>query len=124
MRRDDIYYVHLPNIFKSLNSVERGIRPVVVVSSNIGCATAPIVMIAPLTTKTKKLSCNVDVGWTCNRNREHSQVLCNQLMTVPKAELENCDRVGVLTQEELDKVDDAILVSLGIITKYKHKGDN
>lgn len=121
MRRGDIYYVRLPNVFKSLNSVERGYRPVVVVSSNIGCATAPIVMIAPLTTKTKKLSCNVDIGWTCNY--KHSQVLCNQLMTVPKAELENCDRVGVLTPEELDRVDDAILVSLGIITKYKHKGD-
>lgn len=121
MKRGDIYFVNLPNVFKSLNSVERGRRPVAVVSSDIGCKTAPIVMVAPITTKVKKLSCNVNIAWTYAY--KPNQVLCNQLMTVPKTELEDTDFVGSLTEEELDKVDEAILISLGIIKKYSNKGD-
>ena len=124
MKRGDIFFVSLPNPFKSINSVERGRRPVVVVSSDIGCRTAPIVMVAPLTTKLKPLSCNVNIEWTCSY--KPCQVLCNQLMTIPKASLDELDKVGSLTQEELNLVDDAILISLGIIKKYnnKYEGDN
>lgn len=122
MKRGDIFFVSLPNIFKSLNSVERGRRPVVVVSSDIGCRTAPIVMVAPITTKLKWLTCNVNIDWTCSWKR--CQVLCNQLMTVPKSELEDVNYAGSLANDELDKVDEAILISLGIAKKYCNKGDN
>lgn len=123
MRRGDIYFVELPNAFGGVNSVERGRRPVVVVSSDIGCRTAPVVMVAPLTTKIKRLSCNVDVNWT-NGHRQ-SQVLCNQLTTIPKAAFTDDGFAGYLSADELSRVDDAILISLGLIQKYsnKYKGD-
>ena len=111
--RGEIYFVELINQYSG--SVERGRRPVVVVSSEIGCRSASVVMVAPLTTKRKNLSCNVNTNWTCGW--KPSQVLCNQLTTIPKAQLVDC--VGKLTTEEIDAVDDAILISLGLIKKYR-----
>lgn len=111
--RGEIYFVELINQYGG--SVERGSRPVVVVSSEIGCRSASVVMVAPLTTKCKSLSCNVNVNWTCGW--KPSQVLCNQLTTIPKTLLTEC--VGRLTPAEIDAVDDAILISLGLIKKYR-----
>ncbi len=119
--RGAIYFVNVPEQ-KTMerHSCERGYRPVVVVSSHKGNKTSDIVMVCPITTKIKHLSCNADIGWSMEGYKQ-SQVLCNQIMTLPKAELVEC--VGHITLKEQKRVDIAMLISLGINIDYKDVKD-
>ena len=92
--RGSIFYCNLPDI-QGYHSVEKGYRPVVIVSSLIGIISSDIVMICPLTTRHKKLSCNVDISYG------DSQILCNQIMTVPKMSLTK--RSGCITEQRCSR---------------------
>lgn len=112
--RGSIFYCKLPEISNvQFHSVEKGFRPVVIVSSLIGILNSDIVMVCPLTTKHKNIGCNVNVGYG------NSQVLCNQIMTVPKRSLVN--KMGMVSEEEILRIDTAILVSLGIAPSVANK---
>ena len=110
--RGSIFYCNLPEI-QGYHSVEKGYRPVVIVSSLAGIISSDIVMVCPLTTKRKKLSCNVDITYG------NSQILCNQIMTVPKRAL--TVRIGRISEKEMLEMDTAILVSLGIAPSVTDK---
>ena len=115
MIRGNIYFINMPRYDTTAqHSCEQGHRPVVVVSSNAGNRTSSIAMVCPITTKNKQLSCNVDIGWNVNGGK--SQVLCNQITTVPRAILTDC--VGHLNKEEMCRIDIALLISLGIKVNY------
>jgi len=116
--RGQIFWARLPQQTNQLkHSVEWGYRPVVVVSSEKGNTTSSIVMIAPITTKIKPLSCNVNISWSATG--QQSQVLCNQIMTMPKALMEHPR--GQLTDDEMEQVNKAICISLGIGGIYDSK---
>ena len=109
--RGDIYFVKMPeHINTSKHSCERGYRPVVVVSSETGNKSSDIVMACPITTKIKSLSCNVKIHWSIND--KPSQVLCNQIVTLPKSEL--LYKRGSVTLEEQKRIDIAMCISLGV----------
>ena len=112
--RGHIYFVRLPGYKDVVNSCDQGYRPVVVVSSNAGNRTNNIAMVCPITTKVKRLSCNVDIEW--NVNGKHSQVLCNQIITIPQAYLTT--RVGRVSLAEQRRIDVAMCISLGINIDY------
>lgn len=116
VNRGDVYMVQMPIQDNTIpHSVEQGYRPVVVVSSEVGCRTSGIVMVCPITTKIKKLSCNVDTSWTaCGKP---SQILCNQIVTMPKSQMVNYK--GFVPKDEMQKVNVAMLVSLGIRVNYQ-----
>ena len=118
--RGAIYFVKMPE-HKTVqrHSCERGYRPVVVVSSHIGNRTSDIVMVCPITTKIKELSCNVKIGW--GMDGRPSQVLCNQIVTIPKSEL--VYRRGFVTLEEQKQIDIAMCISLGININYNEVKD-
>ena len=116
INRGDVFFVQMPIQDNSVpHSVEQGYRPVVVVSSPAGCRTSGIVMVCPITTKIKKLSCNVDTSWTANG--QPSQILCNQIVTMPKTQMTHYK--GYIPAEEMRKVNIAMLISLGIKTNYE-----
>jgi mRNA-degrading endonuclease toxin of MazEF toxin-antitoxin module len=118
--RGSIYFVRMPeHDTRQAHSCERGYRPVVVVSSNIGNRTSNIVMVCPLTTRVKSLSCNVDVNWSADGRP--SQVLCNQIVTIPKSELV-CKR-GQVSLEEQRRIDIAMCISLGIRVNFEAVGN-
>ena len=52
IRRGDIYYAELPD--DAGNSVQKGIRPVLVVQNNAGNKYSPTIIITPLTSRGKK----------------------------------------------------------------------
>lgn len=106
--KGSVYWANLPKYRQS--SVQSGTRPVVVVSSLKGNLNSDVVMIAPLTTKIKPLCINADIDFMVD-NRP-SQVLCNQIQTVPKSALFNY--VGELSIKDIDEVEKCILISLGI----------
>lgn len=114
--RGNVYMVQMPiQNNDEPHSVEQGHRPVVVVSSEAGCRTSGIVMVCPITTKIKNLSCNVDTTWSLAGKQ--SQILCNQIVTMPKSELKVYK--GYVPKEEMRKVNVAMLISLGIKVDYK-----
>lgn len=118
--RGAIYFMDMPEHSDICgHSCELGRRPVLVVSSNVGNRTNSVVMVCPMTTKIKQLSCNVSVGWTLDGRP--SQVLCNQIVTVPKSKLGT--RIGHITLEEQRKVDIAMCISLGINIDYNEVRD-
>lgn len=106
--RGSVYWANLANYRQS--SVQSGTRPVVIVSSLKGNLNSDVVMIAPLTTKIKPLCINADIDFMVD-NRP-SQVLCNQIQTVPKSALFNY--VGELSIKDIGEVEKCILISLGI----------
>lgn len=105
--RGSIWYVNLPGFTRS--SVQSGYRPVVIVSSLAGNISSDLVMVCPFTTKIKQLSVNVDVKPFAG---VPTQVLCNQITTVPKSALSN--PTGQLDEIDMNKVDTGILVALGL----------
>lgn len=118
--RGSIYFMDMPDHPDvGTHSCELGRRPVVVVSSNIGNRTNSTVMVCPITSKIKHLSCNVTIEWNCDGKA--SQVLCNQIVTVPKAKLG--PRCGHITLEEQKRVDIAMCISLGINVNYNEVRD-
>ena len=52
IRRGDIYYAELPD--DSVNSVQKGIRPVFAVQNNAGNKHSPTIIITPLTSGKKE----------------------------------------------------------------------
>ena len=111
MRRGEIYFVRMPS---AQGSCQQGLRPVVIVSSEAGCRTNGVVMVCPITTKQKPLSCNVTINWSVNGAQ--SQVLCNQITTVSQDTLQ--DYVGSVSTDEQRRISIAMLISLGIKTNY------
>ena len=114
--RGDIYNCTLPQHNVNRHSVTTGYRPVVIISSAAGLMNTDIVTICPLTTRLKQHSVNVDVSWSKDGKRR-SQVLCNQIMTIPRASLQN--RIGALTEQEMIDVTSAVAMSLGIVPAFR-----
>lgn len=117
--RGCIYFVRMPEHKSAEHSCESGFRPVLVVSSHAGNKTNSTVMACPITTRIKHLSCNVDIDWSTDGRP--SQVLCNQIVTLPKSEFKH--HVGHITLEEQRKVDIAMCISLGINIDYNEVKD-
>ena len=114
--RGNIYFVKMPEYTTtSHHSCEMGYRPIVVVSNDRGNNTNDIVMACPITTRIKHISCNVDVGWSLDGRP--SQVLCNQIVTLPRSELRY--QRGYLTRDEMRRVNIAMCIALDIKTNFE-----
>ncbi len=82
--------VYLCNLGPESGSVQRGMRPVIVVQNNIGNEHSPTVIIATLTSINKKRKLPTHVCLTNIEGLdEDSVVACEQLMTIDKCQLLN-----------------------------------
>lgn len=108
-QRGSIWFYNFKGAERS--SLQRGYRPVVILSSLAGCISSDFVMISPITSQLKQLQVNVNIGKIFEDGPE-SQVLTNQIYTVPKYELSKPS--GVLSPEKMKEVERGLLVSLGI----------
>lgn len=109
MTKGEVYWTSLYKDFGT--SIQGGYRPVVVISSPVGCLSSDVVMVVPLSTKIKLHNCNAQLNFKL-RDDVPQMAICNQIRTVAKERLENFS--GVLDIEDLEKIETAILVSLGI----------
>lgn len=108
--RGDIYYADLSPV---IGSEQGGIRPVLIVQNNIGNKYSPTVIIAVLTSKTKrKLPTHISINSGEGNITKDSIVLLEQIRTIDKFRLQKY--VGSVTQETMNQVDRAMLVSLGL----------
>ena len=103
IRRGDIWYIDYE---KSNGSEQRGTRPAVVVSNDVGNEHSPIVEVVWLTTANKKrLPTHVKL--------RESIALCEQIHTVDKDRLLEFKRC--CTEKEMLQLNKAMMISLGII---------
>jgi len=104
--RGEIYYVRYDN---SVGSEEAVGRPVVLVSSQMGLDSSPVVQCVYLTTKLRQVSCAVHI----NSMYRRSYALCNQLNSIDKARLDK--RIGKISDREMVEVDRALKEVLGLM---------
>ena len=111
IKRGNVFYVDLD---PTKGSEQAGRRPVLVIQNDIGNDHAPTVIVAPFTTKklSKEYPTNVYVAKSAGGLKENSTVLLSQIRTIDKARLER--KVCNLQAGIMQKVDDAISVSLGL----------
>lgn len=110
VKRGDIYYADLSPV---VGSEQGGTRPVLIVQNNIGNRHSPTVIIAVLTSKAKrKLPTHININSGEGNITMDSTVLLEQLRTIDKYRLQKY--VGSVSQNIMDQVDRAMLVSLGL----------
>ena len=110
-RRGDIYLANL-NPFKG--SEQGGTRPVLVLQNNDGNYYCPTLIVAPITTKLKKLNMPTHCYFEKVRGlAEPSMVSLEQIKTIDKSRVKRY--VGKITPEQMSGVEEAILKSLGMV---------
>ncbi|MBR7037839.1 MAG: type II toxin-antitoxin system PemK/MazF family toxin [Oscillospiraceae bacterium] len=111
VRRGEIYYADLSPV---VGSEQGGVRPVLIVQNDVGNRHSPTVIAAAITSRLDKAKLPTHISLeaaTCGLQRD-SIVLLEQIRTIDKRRLK--DRMGALTPDAMQRVDNAISVSFGL----------
>ena len=113
MRRGDVYYADLRPV---IGSEQGGIRPVLIVQNDVGNKFSPTVIAAAITSQ--RLKTNLPTHIQVNAHdcglAKDSIVLLEQVRTLDKKRLR--EKMGILNQEDMYKIDKALSVSFGLTT--------
>ena len=109
--RGEIYFINKG--YENIGCEMNGDRPAVIVSNDIGNEHANIVEVVYLTTAEKK-AMPTHVPVIC---RTMSTALCENIDTVSKSRLG--DFIRCCTVDEMNKIDEALMISLGIPSKKR-----
>ena len=108
--RGEIYYSRLGD---NCGHEQGGVRPVLIIQNNIGNLHSPTVIVAPLTSRMKKSNLPTHVYISDREKLEkNSVVLLEQIRTIDKSRLD--DYLCKLQSDEMEEVNKAILISLGV----------
>ena len=112
VRRGDVFYAHLNPV---VGSEQGGTRPVLIIQNDIGNQYSPTTIIAAITSQISKakLPTHVEIDAAKSGLECDSVILLEQIRTIDKSRLKQ--KVAVLDEETLEKVDRAIEISLGLI---------
>lgn len=112
VKRGDIYYANLSPV---VGSEQGGRRPVLVIQNDVGNKYSPTVIVAAITSQISKakLPTHVEVSAKQFNLDKDSVVLLEQLRTIDKRRLK--EKVTHLGDEVMEKVDEAVRVSLGLV---------
>lgn len=111
VNRGDIYYADLSPV---VGSEQGGVRPVLVVQNDVGNKYSPTVIIAAITSQLSKakLPTHIELNKDKYNLAKDSVVLLEQIRTLDKRRLK--EKIGILDDITMQKVDIAIMISLGI----------
>jgi mRNA interferase MazF len=111
VKRGDIFYADLSPV---VGSEQGGIRPVIIVQNDIGNKYSPTVIVAAITSQINKakLPTHVEISSEDYGLNKDSVVLLEQIRTLDKRRLK--EKIGHMTDIDMRKVDDALLVSVGL----------
>ena len=112
VKRGEIYYADLSPV---VGSEQGGIRPVLIVQSDVGNRHSPTVIAAAITSQKDKakLPTHISVqAATCGLTKD-SIVLLEQIRTIDKRRLK--DRMGALDPPSMTRVDNALHISFGLL---------
>ncbi|AGK51973.1 MAG: endoribonuclease EndoA [Bacillus sp. (in: firmicutes)] len=112
VKRGDVYFADLSPV---VGSEQGGVRPVLIIQNDIGNRFSPTVIIAAITAQIQKakLPTHVEIDAKRYGFERDSVILLEQIRTIDKQRL--TDKITHLDDEMMDKVDDALQVSLGLI---------
>ncbi|NLJ83963.1 MAG: type II toxin-antitoxin system PemK/MazF family toxin [Halanaerobiaceae bacterium] len=110
--RGDIYYADLNPV---VGSEQGGVRPVLIIQNDIGNKYSPTVIVAAITSKIDKakLPTHVEISAKDTNLEKDSVILLEQIRTIDKKRLQR--HVAHLDKSIIEKVDEAIEISLGLI---------
>ena len=113
IRRGDIYYADLSPV---VGSEQGGLRPVLIIQNDVGNKYSPTVIAAAITSRMSKtrLPTHIDIYAERAGLARDSVILLEQIRTLDKRRLR--ERIGHLDDEMMDRVNNAIAVSFGIMT--------
>ena len=110
IKRGDIFYADLS---PAIGSEQGGRRPVLIVENDVGNYHSPTVIVAILTSKSKKkLPTHISIHSGEGNITMDSTVLLEQIRTIDKFRLQKY--VGSVSDDTMDRVDRAMLISLGL----------
>lgn len=108
MTRGEVYYA---NLGRTRGSEQGGIRPVLIVQNDVGNKYSSTTIICPLTSQYKpNLPTHVEVFGL----HKPSIVLCEQIRVIDVKQVFEEKLLYVLTDEEMENVNKAIKVSVGV----------
>lgn len=112
MKRGDVFFADLSPV---VGSEQGGTRPVLIIQNDIGNRFSPTVIIAAITAQIQKakLPTHVEIDAKKYGFERNSVILLEQLRTIDKSRL--TDRITQLDDELMDKVDEALEISLGLM---------
>ncbi|MGN0243199.1 MAG: type II toxin-antitoxin system PemK/MazF family toxin [Lachnospiraceae bacterium] len=113
IKRGDIYYADLRPV---VGSEQGGVRPVLVIQNDAGNKHSPTIICAAITSKMNKAKLPTHVELDSHKYAlvKDSVILLEQVRTIDKKRLK--EKVCVLDQEIMKKVNQALLVSLDLTT--------
>lgn len=113
IKRGDIFYADLGFGY---GSEQGGTRPVVVIQNDDGNTHSPTVIVAPLTTNNRHfiVHAKIENGTSCGLGST-SYAQLEQIKTIDKCRLK--EYVGHLTEQDMQRIEEKALISLGIKTK-------
>ena len=115
IKRGELYYADLSPV---IGSEQGGVRPVLVVQNDVGNIYSPTVIAAAVTSKINKakLPTHIELSASVYGLAKDSVVLLEQIRTIDKRRLK--DKIGLLSEQTMMRVDDALLISLGFAKQY------
>lgn len=115
IRRGDIYYVRgCLDAVGSEQKTNGKSRPAIVISNNIGNKYSKIKQVVYITTKNKN---EIPTHVVINSAKYTSIAICEQIFSVSDERIEKY--VGHCTEEEMEKIDKALMISIGLDENYK-----
>lgn len=111
IKRGEIYFAQLNPV---VGSEQGGVRPVLVVQNDIGNQYSPTTIILAITAQINKakLPTHIEIKANVYGLERDSVILAEQIRTIDKTRLKQ--RIAVLKEETMNKVDQALAVSLGL----------
>lgn len=112
VKKGDIFFADLSPV---IGSEQGGVRPVVVIQNDVGNKYSPTVIVAAVTSQINKakLPTHVEIRAGENGLNKDSVILLEQLRTVDKRRLK--ERIGRMDEDAMKKINEALVISLGII---------
>ena len=110
IKRGDLYYADLSPV---VGSEQGGLRPILIVQNDTGNKYSPTVIAAAVTSSmTKaKLPTHIELAANSFGLVKDSVVLLEQIRTLDKRRLK--EKIGELNNDKMNKVNTALLISLG-----------
>ncbi|WP_041121352.1 type II toxin-antitoxin system PemK/MazF family toxin [Jeotgalibacillus alimentarius] len=112
VKRGDVFFADLSPV---VGSEQGGVRPVLIIQNDIGNRFSPTVVVAAITAQIQKakLPTHVEISSKRNGFERDSVILLEQIRTLDKQRL--TDKITHLDDETMEKVDEALQISLGLI---------
>ena len=112
IRRGDIYYVR--GYSDTVGSEQKGFRPAIVISNNVGNKHSKIKQVVYITTKNKN---EIPTHVVINSAKYTSIAICEQIFSVSDERIGRY--VGHCTEDEMKELDKALMISIGLDKNYK-----